>query len=197
MSLIDSDSEIIVGDYCFYNTAISKERSLGTLMDLKILEYAQEKMLSPGQKRLQQLEREEEALLGQLKNLQEDGGAINIDGTERKIPTSPKEELDFLLQEEEKLQKALNAFNEVETYLSLEEKLLEQESYLKDIVLDNKKLLELTKISYEVGKTEYLDISQINNRLISSQISLIDISSKRIFNRINLHLSLGGGFESK
>ncbi len=43
MSLIDSDSEIIVGDYCFYNTAISKERSLGTLMDLKILEYAQEK----------------------------------------------------------------------------------------------------------------------------------------------------------
>ncbi len=98
---------------------------------------------------------------------------------------------------EDYAQKALNAFNEVETYLSLEEKLLEQESYLKDIVLDNKKLLELTKISYEVGKTEYLDISQINNRLISSQISLIDISSKRIFNRINLHLSLGGGFESK
>ncbi len=98
---------------------------------------------------------------------------------------------------EEYAQKALIAFNEVETYLSLEERLLEQETYLKDIVLDNKKLLELTKVSFEVGEVEYLDVSQANNRLISSEISLVDISSKRIFNRINLHLALGGGFDIK
>ena len=92
-------------------------------------------------------------------------------------------------------QKVLLAFKEVETALLLEEKLLEQENYLKDIVLDNQKTLELTKIAYSIGKVEYLDVSQLNNRLISSRISLIDISSKRVFNRINLHLSLGGGFE--
>ncbi len=92
-------------------------------------------------------------------------------------------------------QKVLVAFKEVETYLSLEEKLLEQENYLKEIVSDNQKTLELTKISYDLGKAQYLDVSQVNNRLISSEVSLIDISSKRIFNRINLHLALGGGFE--
>ena len=96
---------------------------------------------------------------------------------------------------EEYAQKVLVAFKEVETTLSLEEKLLEQENYLNQIVLDNKKTLELTKIAYTVGKVEYLDVSQLNNRLISSEISLIDISSKRVFNRINLHLALGGAFE--
>ena len=98
---------------------------------------------------------------------------------------------------EEYAQKALLAFKDVETTLLLEEKLLEQEDYLKQIVIDNKKALELTRIAYDVGKVEYLDISQLSNRLISSEISLLDISSKRIFNRINLHLALGGGFDLK
>ena len=94
-------------------------------------------------------------------------------------------------------QKVLLAFKEVETFLSLEAKLLEQENYMKDILLDNKKVLKLTKISYEVGQVEYLEVSQVTKNLISSQISLIDISSKRVFNRIQLHLALGGGFEVK
>ena len=94
-------------------------------------------------------------------------------------------------------QKVLLAFKEVETFLSLEVKLLEQENYMKDILLDNEKVLKLTKISYEVGQVEYLEVSQVTKNLISSQISLIDISSKRVFNRIQLHLALGGGFEVK
>lgn len=39
MSLIDSDKEIIVGDYCFYDPDL-KERALGRLMDLSILIHA-------------------------------------------------------------------------------------------------------------------------------------------------------------
>lgn len=96
---------------------------------------------------------------------------------------------------EQYAQKVLEAFKEVETALSLEEKLLEQESYLKSIVNDNKEALKLTKTAFEIGKVEYLDVSQLQNKLISSEISLLDISSKRIFNRINLHLALGGGFK--
>lgn len=98
---------------------------------------------------------------------------------------------------EDYAQKVLVAFKEVETSLSLEEKLLEQENYLKEIVSDNKNSLQLSKVAFEVGSVEYLEVSQLTNRLIASEISLIDISSKRIFNRINLHLALGGGFEDK
>ncbi len=41
-SWIDMDKEIMVGDYCFYNIDKSRDRRLGSLMDLKLLEYAQE-----------------------------------------------------------------------------------------------------------------------------------------------------------
>lgn len=46
MSLIDADDEIIVGDYCFYDVKLSKERSLGRLMDLKILDHAKKNGIS-------------------------------------------------------------------------------------------------------------------------------------------------------
>ena len=69
-------------------------------------------MLSPGQKKLQRLLDEEAALLDQVQSLQEDGGALNVDGTTRKIPTSPKEELEYLLEEERKLQLALNTLRQ-------------------------------------------------------------------------------------
>ena len=92
-------------------------------------------------------------------------------------------------------QKALLAFKDVETALSQENKLIDQEGYLKEVVLDNKKAFELTKATFKVGKIEYLDVVQMRNRYISSEISLLNISSQRIFNRINLHLALGGGFE--
>ncbi|WP_455755998.1 TolC family protein [Sulfurimonas sp.] len=92
-------------------------------------------------------------------------------------------------------QKALEAFKEVETLLSLEEKLQDQESYLKDIVKENTKALEMTMTLFEVGKIDYLEVSQIDSRLIGSEIALLDISNKRVFNRISLYLALGGGFE--
>lgn len=91
-------------------------------------------------------------------------------------------------------QKALLAFKEVENNLSLEQRLLDQENYLRQIVADNKKSFELTKISYEVGKVEYLEVSDSIEKLVGSEISLLDIANKRLQNRINLHLSLGGGF---
>lgn len=44
-SWIDADNQIIVGDYCFYDTQESQERRLGSLMDLKLLEYADIKQI--------------------------------------------------------------------------------------------------------------------------------------------------------
>lgn len=90
--------------------------------------------------------------------------------------------------------KALIAFKELEDTLSLEEKLLRQEEFLKQIVKDDEKSLNLTKVANDVGKVQYLEVSRATDKLVQSKIDLVDIANKRLQNRINLHLALGGGF---
>lgn len=91
--------------------------------------------------------------------------------------------------------KALSAFKEIEDILALEEVLLEQEKLLKQIVEDDKHSLELVKISNDVGQAQYLEVSDAMDKLVKSKIELLDMSNKRLQNRVNLHLALGGGFE--
>jgi NodT family efflux transporter outer membrane factor (OMF) lipoprotein len=93
-------------------------------------------------------------------------------------------------------QKALTAFKEVETCLSLESRLADQESFLKSAVDENKEALKMTKSLYDAGQIDYLEVSQVEGRLIAAEIALLDMSSKRLFNRIDLSLALGGGFEA-
>lgn len=98
---------------------------------------------------------------------------------------------------EQYAQKALIAFKDVETALYLEKSLMQQEDYLAQVVLDNLNAFTLTQTAFDVGKIEYLDVIQIRNRYISSEILLLNIRAQRIFNRINLHLALGGSFEAQ
>ena len=89
----------------------------------------------------------------------------------------------------------LRAFQEVETSL-LNEKLLQQrEELLSAVVDENANALELSRKEYEVGKIglENLLLTQAN--WVAARISLINIQSLRLFQRVNLHLALGGSFE--
>ncbi len=92
-------------------------------------------------------------------------------------------------------QKALTAFKEVETGLSAEEHLFEQEQYLKIVVDENYKAYQLTKKQYDVGQIDFLDVLTIQNKWVQAQIALIDVSTRRLVNRVGLHLALGGSFE--
>ncbi|MCF8055847.1 MAG: TolC family protein [Desulfocapsa sp.] len=92
-------------------------------------------------------------------------------------------------------QTALNAFEEVERRLAVEEYLLRREDYLGTEVLENLLAYEQTKQQYEIGQIGLLDLLTMQNKWIASQIAELDIAGKRLINRVNLHLALGGSFE--
>lgn len=92
-------------------------------------------------------------------------------------------------------QSALQAFNEVETSLSYENRLMEREAFLKAAVDENKKAYELTSKEYEVGKIELTSLLIVQDKWIQAEIAMTDVSVQRLVNRVGLHLALGGSFE--
>ena len=92
-------------------------------------------------------------------------------------------------------QTALQAFKEVETALAAEEHLLQREKFLQIEVDSNRKAYEQTNLQYEIGQISMLDVLTVQNKWIASRIAELDMASKRLSNRVNLHLALGGSFE--
>lgn len=92
-------------------------------------------------------------------------------------------------------QKVLDALNEVESGLAQERDLLDREEYMKSVVADNLKAYQATKKQYEVGKIDFLDVNMAESRWIEARIALVDLSTQRLLNRVQLHLALGGSFE--
>jgi multidrug efflux system outer membrane protein len=89
----------------------------------------------------------------------------------------------------------LRAFQEVETGLVNENLLGQREDFLRAVVEENASALELTKKEYSAGKIglETVLLTQVN--WVAAQISLINIQSQRLYQRVNIHLALGGSFE--
>jgi outer membrane protein TolC len=90
---------------------------------------------------------------------------------------------------------ALSAFKEVEEALSNEQLLRERETNLAAAVKQNEDALKVARTRYDAGKIEVLDVLQIQARTNASKASLIDMQNRRLANRIDLHLALGGSFE--
>jgi outer membrane protein, multidrug efflux system len=91
-------------------------------------------------------------------------------------------------------QTALEAFKEVETALANEEHLMKREEYLQTVVSENFNAYELMKTQFDIGRIEYLDVLTVQNKWIQARIALIDTSTQRLLNRVQLHLALGGSF---
>jgi len=94
-------------------------------------------------------------------------------------------------------QAALTAFKEVEGSLAAEEHLLKREEYLEIEVTENKKAYDQTMKQYEIGQISLLDVLTVENKWIESRIAEMDVAGKRLVNRVNLHLALGGSFEEQ
>ena len=92
-------------------------------------------------------------------------------------------------------QAALTAFIEVEGLLAAEEHLLKREEFLQIEVTENKKAYDQTREQYAIGQITLLDVLVVENTWIASRIAEMDIAGKRLANRVNLHLALGGSFE--
>ncbi len=89
----------------------------------------------------------------------------------------------------------LGAFEEVETAMANEKIFAKRQELLEKVVSANENAYELAKAQYEVGRTEVLDMLQIQARVLAAKSGLIRIQNERLAQRINLHLALGGSFE--
>ena len=91
-------------------------------------------------------------------------------------------------------QTALRAFSEVESTLASEQLLADQQRYLESVLSQDSEALRLGRLRYEMGKTDLLDVLDLQARQLDSRFDLIGIRNDRLANRIALHLALGGGF---
>jgi len=91
----------------------------------------------------------------------------------------------------------LDAFNDVETNLANENYLLQRDSSLQEAVKNYKVALQDTQTEYEVGKVDIslLEIQQA--KYASARRTHLHVKSLLLQNRVNIYLSLGGGFDDK
>ncbi len=91
---------------------------------------------------------------------------------------------------------ALQAFSEVEVALAAEQFLIDQQSQLRIAADEADRAAELAISRYENGLVEILTVLDSQRRAFEFRSSLLEITSQRLQNRIDLYLALGGDFDS-
>ena len=91
---------------------------------------------------------------------------------------------------------ALNAFREVEIALTNEALLTEYLKYEQDALHDRAEAVRIATVKYKAGATDMLSVLQLQTDQIAAQAELIKARNTQLANRINLHLALGGSFNT-
>jgi len=92
---------------------------------------------------------------------------------------------------------ALRAIGDVENALAAGKTLDERERLLQATVADNQRALELTQTSYRVGKSDLRATEQQHLNVYATRLALLRIQGEQLAQRVNLHLALGGSFETR
>ena len=90
----------------------------------------------------------------------------------------------------------LRAFGEVENALSAEIAARERETILAETVADNRRALGVVQNQFKVGSTDLRFVTQRQLALSATQAALVRMQSEQRVQRVNLHLALGGSFET-
>ena len=96
------------------------------------------------------------------------------------------------------VQSVLRAFREVESALQTDRSLLEQESFLL-IEVRQAGLAQAASerdLGLGIEGSSVLEILEAQRRAVNARGSLIRLRNQRIQNRLDLHLALGGDFET-
>lgn len=88
------------------------------------------------------------------------------------------------------------AFAEVESALSAAFALQDREELLKQAVAENTRALEFANVRYRVGVGDMRAVQQQALALDATRTALLRVQAERLVQRVNLHLALGGSFES-
>jgi NodT family efflux transporter outer membrane factor (OMF) lipoprotein len=89
------------------------------------------------------------------------------------------------------------AFAEVEDALSNGFALAERETILAVAVRENARGLELSGVRFRVGSGDLRGVQQQQLALYSAQVALLRVQAERLVQRVNLHLALGGSFDTR
>ncbi len=88
------------------------------------------------------------------------------------------------------------AFAEVEDSLSNGFALADREALLATAVRENARAYDLAGVRYRVGAGDLRAVQQQQLALYAAQVQLLRVQAERLVQRVNLHLALGGSFES-
>jgi multidrug efflux system outer membrane protein len=91
---------------------------------------------------------------------------------------------------------ALNAFDEVEVALTNERLFAQRLPLTQGAVNDHREAVQVATLRYQSGKMDFLSVLQLQEGQIQSEAALIQLRNAQLANRINLHLALGGSFDS-
>ncbi len=92
---------------------------------------------------------------------------------------------------------ALRALGDVENALAAAKTLDEREPILQATVADNQRALELSQTSYRVGQSDLRAVQQQQLNVHAARLALMRVQSEQLAQRVNLHLALGGSFETR
>jgi len=92
---------------------------------------------------------------------------------------------------------ALRAFQEVENALAEEKHLAARYKATEEMVKEYKTAYTMTVEKYRIGQSTVLDILIIQGKWISAEIQKLQVTKRRLINRVNLYLALGGSFDAK
>jgi outer membrane protein, multidrug efflux system len=91
---------------------------------------------------------------------------------------------------------ALRALGDVENALAASQSLAGRETMLRQNMTDQQRALELSRIRYRVGSTDFRSVQEQELNVNSARLALLRIQSEQLAQRANLHLALGGSFEA-
>jgi multidrug efflux system outer membrane protein len=90
----------------------------------------------------------------------------------------------------------LNAFGEVETALTNENLYAQQFEHLDNSFREYSESVRIATIKYKAGTYDMQQVLQLQTAQLSVESDVIKVRNARIANRINLHLAVGGSFET-
>jgi len=91
---------------------------------------------------------------------------------------------------------ALTAFNEVETALTNERILAERLQYEMDALKDRTVAVQTANLRYIYGSIDLFELLELQTQQIENEELVINLRAAQLTNRINLHLALGGSFDT-
>ena len=94
------------------------------------------------------------------------------------------------------IQDALRAYGEVETTLSSESILTRQEEALEVSSIQASAASTLSQDRYDAGLESIITVLDSQRRALSAESAFLAVRRQRLETRVDLYLSLGGGFDS-